>query len=72
MRLVIVIPAQQHAPRRIGLPPVLISLTMLLLRPIAAIAMMMQNLLSSLSGAKIPAGTPELRATVVITEARMK
>lgn len=35
---------QQIRPSRIGLPPVLISLTKLVLRPIAAIAMAIINL----------------------------
>lgn len=64
-------PHQQHAPRKIGLPPFLISFTMLLPRPMAAIAMMIKNLLSSFNGAKKDAGAPKRRAMVVITEARM-
>ena len=65
-------PTQQAPPMRIGFPPVRISLTILLLRPMAAIAMMMKNLLSSLSGVNTDAETPALIATVVMTEAAMK
>ena len=43
-RLTKVMPIQQHAPNKIGLPPVLISLITLLFNPIAAIAMIMKNL----------------------------
>ena len=52
-------PAQQQAPSRRGFPPVSISLTMLLPRPMEAIAMMMKNLLSSFSGAKKEAEIPK-------------
>lgn len=43
-----VIPIQQQAPRRIGFPPDLMSLTTLLFRPMAAIAMIIRNLDNSL------------------------
>ena len=42
-RLTSVIPAQQAAPMTIGFPPVRISFTMSLFKPIAAIAMTMKN-----------------------------
>lgn len=49
-RLTAVMPAQQQAPNSRGFPPLFTSLTTLLFSPIAAIAMMMKNLLSSFSG----------------------
>lgn len=49
-RLTAVMPAQQQAPSSSGLPPLFTSLTTLLFSPMAAIAMMMKNLLSSFSG----------------------
>lgn len=58
-RLTAVMPAQQQAPSRRGFPPVFISLTMLLPRPMAAIAMLMKNLLSSFSGANKEAEIPK-------------
>jgi hypothetical protein len=54
------------------LAPDLTSLTMLELRPIAAMAMMIMNLLSSFKGRKTLAFTPLARAKVVIKEARTK
>ena len=63
-RLTTAIATQQHAPMRIGLPPVRTSLTMSVLKPIAAMAMMMKNLLSSLMGAVASAGRAK---TVVMT-----
>ena len=59
-------------PSIIGLPPDLISLIRLLLSPIAAIAIMIQNLLKSFKGANECEGTPALKATVVITDAIIK
>ena len=59
-------------PSIIGLPPDLISLIRLLLSPIAAIAIMIQNLLRSFKGAKECEGTPALKAIVVITDAIIK
>ena len=53
-----VIPAQQEAPRRIGLPPFFISLTIFVFRPMAAIARMIKNLLSSFTGPNVEAETP--------------
>ena len=52
-----------------GFPPVLTNLTISVLRPIAAIAMMMKNLLSSFKGLVIVAGRLK---TVVTTDARTK
>ena len=68
-RLTAVIPAQQQKPVKIGFPPVLMSLTMLVFRPIAAIAMTIKNLLSVLSGSVTAAGRAN---TVVTTEASTK
>ena len=72
IRLTPVMPTQQQKPMNSGLPPVLISFTMLLLRPMAAMARTMKNLLSVFTGAKKEAGTPKLPATVVIRDAAMK
>ena len=63
------IPSQQQNPVKIGFPPVLTSLTIFVLRPIAAIAMTIRNLLSSLSGSVTAAGSWN---TVVTTEASTK
>lgn len=65
-------PVQQQAPRRIGFPPDLISFIILLLRPIAAIAMMIKNLLSSFKGENTAADIPKFMATVVMTDASIK
>ena len=65
-------PAQQHAPMKIGFPPVFMSFTRLVLSPMAAMARTMKNLLSSLMGWKKAMGTPALRAMVVRMEAAMK
>lgn len=51
------------------MPPFLISLTTLQPRPMAAMARVIKNLLSSLSGANTDDGTPRLMAIVVIREA---
>ena len=48
------------------------SFTMLVLRPMAAMASTMKNLESSLIGAKKSAGTPIEAAMVVMMEAAMK
>lgn len=72
IRLTAVIPIQHIPPRIIGLPPDLISFIRLLFSPIAAIAIMIQNLLKSFKGAKECEGTPAFRATVVITDAIIK
>ena len=71
-RLTTVITPQQQPPSSIGFPPDLISLTTLLFRPIAAMAIMIKNLLSSLRGLKISEGTPIPKQSVVIIEARTK
>ena len=68
-RLTPVMPAQQQSPIKIGLPPVLTSLTMLVFSPMAAIATTMKNLLSSLSGSKKLSGKPNWTAIVVTIDA---
>ena len=68
-RLTHAMATQQQRPMRIGLPPVRTSLTMLVLKPIAAIAMTMRNLESSLMGAVTAAGSAK---TVVTTLASTK
>ena len=65
-------PAQQASPIRSGLPPVLTSLTKSVLRPIAAIAIMIKNLESSLNGVKNSAEIQAEMETVVMTEAAIK
>ena len=72
IKLTPVIPIQQQNPIIIGLPPVLISLTILVFKPIALIAITMKNLLRVFTGLKIADGTPKLVATVVITDASTK
>ena len=62
-------PTQQQKPSRMGLPPVRTRCTMLVFRPMAAMAMMMKNLLSSLSGAVTAAGSWN---RVVTTDASTK
>ena len=49
-RLTPEMPSQQQSPIKIGLPPVFTNFTRLVLRPIAAIAIMIRNLLNSLIG----------------------
>ena len=71
-RLTHVIATQQQNPRIIGFPPVLISLTIFVLRPMAAIARIIKNLLSSFIGEKTEAFTPSDKAIVVIIEANIK
>ena len=56
----------------IGFLPLRTSLTILVFRPMAAIAIIMKNLLKSLNGVKNSDGTPALTAMVVITEAATK
>ena len=65
-------PIQQHMPIMRGRPPVLISFTMFVFRPMAAIAHMIKNFESSLIGAKRAGSAPRAVETVVITEAPMK
>lgn len=57
---------------RMGLPPVRMSFTRSVFSPMAAMARMMKNLLSSLTGEKTEAGTPAPMARVVMTEAPIK
>ena len=61
--------AQQHNPKRIGFPPFLIRLTRLVLRPIAAIAMVIRNLPKLTIGLLMVAGIP---VTVLMTAASRK
>lgn len=65
-------PIQQQSPIISGLPPVLISLTISVLRPMAAMASTMKNLDSSFIGANTSGETPADTATVVMTEAAIK
>lgn len=71
-RLTTVIPTQQQNPITIGLPPVLINLTIFVLIPMADMARIMKNLLSSLIGVKKEAGTPKEVVMVVMMEANTK
>ena len=71
-RLTQVIPTQQTAPSSKGLPPLRMSFTTLLFKPMAAIAMTMQNFESYFKGRKDAADTPACSATVVISAARIK
>ena len=68
-RLTRVIPIQQHNPKRIGFIPVFTSVTRFVLVPMAAMAIMIKNLLKSFSGPVTAAGRWN---TVVSTEARRK
>ena len=63
---------QQRAPRRMDLPLDLIIAMILVLRPIALMAMMMRNLDSCLRGAKKLLLTPKEVRVVVSREARIK
>ena len=72
IRLTAVIPAQQQNPKVRGLPPVFMSLTMSVLRPMAAMARTMKNLLSSLRGENTDISIPADTHTVVIMEAAIK
>ena len=65
-------PTQQQKPMRMGLPPVFMSLTMLVLRPMAHMDRTMKNLLRVFKGLKASMATPRLSAMVVITEANTK
>lgn len=62
-------PIQQQNPVRIGFIPVLTSLTIFVFRPIADIAMMIRNLLSSFNGGGY---TGRKMKDVVTTDARTK
>ena len=68
-RLTADIAIQQQNPINIGLPPVLTSLTIFVFIPMAAIAITIKNLLSSLIGSVIVAGSEN---TVVTTAASRK
>lgn len=70
--LMVLIPTQHINPRRSGFFPVLISSTIFVFTPIAAIASTIMNLLSVLNGVKNSAPTPAAAATVVIRDAAMK
>ena len=58
-------PTQQQAPKARGAPPVLMSLTISVFSPMAAMASTMKNLLSVLMGEKTLASTPKWTATAV-------
>ena len=68
-RLTPAIPIQQQSPMKIGFPPVLTSFTRFVLNPMAAIAIIIKNLLSSLIGAVTVTGREN---TVVMIEASTK
>lgn len=68
-RLTTEMPPQQQKPSRMGLAPVRISLMMLVFRPMAAIAMIIRNLLKFLRGSVTAPGRLK---TVVTTEASTK
>ena len=72
-RHITVIPSQQLNPSASGFPPFLISFTILVFNPIAAIARIIKNLLTSLNGANTDVGTPsKFVAIVVINDASTK
>ena len=71
-RLAKVMPAQQHTPIKMGLPPVLTSLTRSVLRPIAAMARMMKYLERALKGWNRAGSAPATVEAVVMMEARTK
>lgn len=71
-RLTRLMPIQQEKPINRGFPPVLISFTMSVLRPMAAMAIIIKNLLKVLAGAKNSSARPKCDAMVVMTDARMK
>ena len=66
------IPNQHINPKVSGLIPDLISLTTFVFKPIAAIAIIIKNLLKSLNGAKKEELTPNDVVIVVIIEAKIK
>lgn len=72
MRLTTVMPTQQQKTIKMGLPPVLISFTILVLRPMAHMDSTMKNLLKVFKGLKASIAIPMFKATVVITEASTK
>ncbi len=65
-------PTQQQKPSKMGLPPVLTSLTTSVCSPMAAMARIMKNFDSPLNGVNQSAGIPEAVPTVVITDASTK
>ena len=65
-------PTQHANPNNKGFAPVLISLTMLVFKPMALMARIMRNLLKSLRGVNTSPDTPADTAAVVITEASIK
>lgn len=67
-----IIPNQQNNPINKGLPELFISFTILVLNPIAPIAIIIKNLDISLNGLKNLMSIPNLTAIVVITLARIK
>lgn len=71
-RLTAAMATQQQNPIRMGLPPVFTSLTTLVFKPMAAMAIMMKNLLCCLKGLKKEASTPRETQKVVTTEASRK
>lgn len=62
-------PSQQQNPVKIGFPPVFISFMIFVFMPMAAIAMTIRNLLSSLSGSVTAVGSWNM---VVTTDASTK
>ena len=71
-RLTAAMATQQQNPIRMGLPPVFTSLTTLVFKPMAAMAIMMKNLLCCLKRLKKEASTPRETQKVVTTEASRK
>ena len=72
IKLTTVIAVQQVAPSNIAFPPFLIILMRLLFKPIATIAIIMKNLLSSFKGINKSGLTPKLMVIVVIIDAIIK
>ena len=72
MRLTAVIPLQQANPITSGFPPVLMSLTISVFIPMAAMASIMKNLLTSFIGENADDGTPKATDIVVMTDAPRK
>jgi len=71
-RLVTIMATQQQKPKTIGFPPVFTSFIIFVFKPIAAMARMIKNLLSSLNGINTDEGTPKPVAIVVTTDANTK
>ena len=72
IKLTMVMLIQQTKPSNNGFPPVLTSFTILVFKPIAAIAITMKNLLSSFIGLNIDSEKPICTAKVVIMDAAIK